>query len=50
MSDLKEVMVKLEKQNVVINKEKVKKNGRKVPKWKAPGRDGFQGFWIKRLV
>ena len=22
---------------------------RKMPNWKAPGRDGVQGFWLKRL-
>ena len=49
MSDLKEQMVKLELQNEVINEEKVKKQCIKVPNWKAPGHDGVQGFWIKRL-
>ena len=42
-------MVKLELQNEVINEEKVKKQCIKVPNWKAPGHDGVQGFWIKRL-
>ena len=42
-------MVKLEQQNVVINEDKVKKQSSKMPKWKAPGHDGVQGFWIKRL-
>ena len=49
LSDLKEEMVKLEQQNVVINKGKVKKQCSKMPSWKAPGYDGVQGFWIKRL-
>ena len=49
LSDLKKEMVKLEQQNVVINEEKVKKQCRKMPNWKAPGHDGVQGFWIKRL-
>ena len=48
-SDLKEEMVKLEQQNVVINEDKVKKQYSKMPNWKAPGHDGVQGFWIKRL-
>ena len=39
----------LEQQNVVINEEKVKKQCRKMPNRKAPGHDGVQGFWIKRL-
>ena len=42
-------MVKLEQQNVVINEDKVKKQWSKMPNLKAPGHDGFQGFWIKRL-
>ena len=41
--------MKLEQQNVVINEEKVKKQCRKMPNWTAPGHDGLQGFWIKRL-
>ena len=49
LSDLKKEMVKLEQQNVVINEEKVKKQCRKMPNWKAPGHDGAQGFWIERL-
>ena len=49
LSDLKEEMVKFEQQNVVINEYKVKKQCSKMPNWKAPGHDGVQGFWIKRL-
>ena len=49
MSDPKKEMLKLEQQNVVINEGKVKKQCRKIPNWNAPGHDGVQGFWIKRL-
>ena len=49
LSDLKEDIVKLEQQNVVINEDKVKKQCSKMPNWKAPRHDGVQGFWIKRL-
>ena len=42
-------MVKLEQQDVVINEDKVKKQYSKFPSWKAPGHNGDQGFWIKRL-
>ena len=49
LSDLKEEIVKLEQQNVVINEDKVKKQCSKMPNWKALGHDGVQGFWIKRL-
>ena len=40
LSDLKEKMVKLEQQNVVINVGKVKKQCSKMPNWKAQGHDG----------
>ena len=40
VKDLKEEMTKLEKQNVVINEDKVKKQCSKMPNWKAPRHDG----------
>ena len=49
LSDLKEEIVKLEQQNVVINEGKLKKQCSKMPNWKAPEHDGVPGFWIKRL-
>ena len=30
--------------------EKIRKQCRKIPNWKAPGRDGVQGYWIKNLA
>ena len=50
LSDLKDKMVKLEQQNVVINEHKVKKQCSKMRNWRASGHDGVQGFWIKRLI
>ena len=46
--------LKREQNNVVmgdmeITEEMVKKQSRKIPNWKAPGRDGVQGYWIKQL-
>ena len=35
---------------LVITKEMVCKQSRKIPNWKAPRRDGVQGFWIKKLA
>ena len=29
--------------------EKIRTQCRKIPNWKAPGRDGVQGYWIKNL-
>ena len=49
LSDLKEEIVRVDQQNVAITEDKVKKQCRKMPNWKAPGHDGVQGFWVKRL-
>ena len=35
---------------LVITKDKVSKQSRKIPNWKAPGRDGVQDFWIRKLT
>ena len=35
---------------LVITKDMVSKQSRKIPNWKAPGRDGVQGFWTKKLT
>ena len=29
--------------------EKIRKKYRKIPNWRAPRRDGVQGYWIKNL-
>ena len=49
LSDLKEEMVELEQQNLAIKEGKVNKQCSKMPNWKAPGHDGVQVLWIKRL-
>ena len=36
-------------ESVVISVEKARKQCRKMPNWKAPGKDGIQGYWIKNL-
>ena len=36
-------------ESVVISVEKVMEQCRKMPNWKAPGKDGVQGYWIKNL-
>ena len=40
----------LEQENVRITIEQVKNGCRKFPSWKAPGPDGVQGFWFKRVT
>ena len=36
-------------ERVSMRVEKIRKQCRKIPNWKAPGRDGAQGYWIKNL-
>ena len=36
-------------ERVVISVEKVTKQCSKMPNWKAPGKDGVEGYWIKNL-
>ena len=37
-------------EDIHIEIEKLKKQIRKIPKWKSPGPDGVQGYWIKNLT
>ena len=37
-------------EDLVITKKMVSKQSRKIPDWKAPRRDGVQGFWINKLT
>ena len=34
---------------MILSVEKVIKQCKKMPNWKAPGKDGLQGYWIKNL-
>ena len=36
--------------NIIITREMMKMQCRKIPLWKAPGLDGVQGFWLKKLT
>ena len=36
-------------ERVVISVEMVRKQCRKIPNWKAPGKYGIEGYWIKNL-
>ena len=51
LKDLKRERVKDEfpQERVTISVEKIRKQCRKIPHWKASGRDGVQGYWIKNL-
>ena len=37
-------------EKVEINHEMVKMQCRKMPNWKAPGKDSVQGYWLKNLT
>ena len=39
-----------EQECLFITKEMVSKQSREIANWKAPGRNGVQGFWIKKLT
>ena len=32
-----------------VSVEKIRKQSRKIPNWKAPGRDSVQGYWMRNL-
>ena len=51
LNDLKRERVNDERpqERMSIRVEKIRKQYRKIPNWKGPGRDGFQGHWIKNL-
>ena len=51
LKDLKRERVSDERRHkkVSISVEKIRKQCRKISNWKAPGRDGVQGYWIKNL-
>ena len=36
-------------ERISINIERIRKQCRKIPNWKAPGRNGVQGYWVKSL-
>ena len=47
---LKEEINYQKQECLVITKDMVSQERRKIPNWNAPGRDGVQGFWIKKLI
>ena len=49
LKDLKKEMANEEQRDIVVDENKVRKQCRKMPNWKAPGHDGVQGFWLKKL-
>ncbi|XP_047488218.1 uncharacterized protein LOC125038695 [Penaeus chinensis] len=51
LSELKnEVKGRHSQEGVTISIENVRKQAKKMPNWKAPGKDGVQGYWIKNMT
>ena len=48
LKKLKEENTYQKKECLTFTKEIVSKQSRKIINWKAPGRDGVQGFWINK--
>lgn len=41
---------KPKQEDIVVTRDDVKMQVRKLPNWKSPGPDGIQGFWLKKFV
>ena len=51
LSELKEeIKGRHSQEGVTISIENVRKQAKKMPNWKSPGKDGVQGYWIKNLT
>ena len=51
LSELKdEIKGRHSQEGVSISIENVRKQAKKIPNWKSPGKDGVQGHWIKNLT
>ena len=37
-------------ERVTISIENVRKQAKKIPNWKSPGKNGVEGYWIKNLT
>ena len=50
LNEIKQGIGHLNQENLKINKEDITKQCKKIPNWKAPGLDGVQGYWIKKIT
>ena len=50
LKELKKERVEARQEDIVITTEMVTARSKKIPNWKAPGPDGVQGYWIKKLT
>ena len=42
--------INVQQEEVRITKTQAEKQCRKIPNWKAPGPDGVQGYWLKKIT
>ena len=49
LNDLREQQGE-QQENIVITENLIRQQCKKIPNWKAPGPDGVQGYWIKKLT
>ena len=47
---MKKERVEARQEDIVITAEMVTARSKKIPNWKAPGPDGVQSYWIKKLT
>ena len=50
LKELKDECGETRQNDLVINLAMVTEQVKKIPNWKAPGPDGVQGYWIKKLT
>ena len=50
LKELKDECGETRQDDIVINFLMVTTQAKKIPNWKAPGPDGVQGYWIKKLT
>ncbi|CAB3989598.1 Hypothetical predicted protein [Paramuricea clavata] len=50
LHEMKQGIGYLNQNDLKINKEDITKQCKKIPNWKAPGLDGIQGYWIKKIT
>ena len=50
LKELRKERVEARQEDIVITAEMVTARSKRIPNWKAPGPDGVQGYWIKKLT
>ena len=50
MEELRRKNGNVKQDNVTITEEMIRSQSKRMANWKAPGPDGVQGFWLKKLT